>query len=284
MFDDFELAVADLDDVSIRYRVGGSGPPLLLIHGFPQNHMMWNQVAPMLAERFTVVAADLRGYGGSSTPQTTPDHAPFSKRTMALDQVKLMAKLGFEQFAVAGHDRGARCSYRLAMDHPDVVTKLAILDIIPTLEAYDRADRRFGMVYWHWFFLPQPAPMPEAALAGDVETGWMARSCRASNAEAFADFMAGWKKPSVLHGMVEDYRAGATIDYEHDKADFGKVRIQCPTLLLWGSQSPVGMWYDVVDVWRNWCVEVHGRSLDCSHFLAEEKPEDTAAELIAFFS
>jgi haloacetate dehalogenase len=283
MFDGFDLALASLDDASIRYRIGGSGPPLLLLHGFPQTHSMWQLVAPVLARDFTVVAPDLRGYGQSSSPPTTSDHAPYSKRTMAIDQVQLMSSLGFDRFAVAGHDRGARCAYRLALDHPQTVTKLAILDIIPTYEAYARADMRFGLGYWHWFYLPQPAGLPERTLSTDLETGWMARSCKSSTPEAFADYLAGWQRPEVIHGMCEDYRAGATVDFDLDALDHGTRLIECPTFILWGAQSPVGQWYDPLEIWRDWATDVRGRSLDCGHFLPEELPDDTARELVAFF-
>jgi haloacetate dehalogenase len=283
MFDGFGLAVAELDDVSIRYRIGGSGPPLLLLHGFPQNHAMWHLVAPTLSREFTVVAADLRGYGQSSAPPTTPDHASYSKRTMALDQVRLMASLGFDRFAVAGHDRGARCAYRLALDHPQRVTKLAILDVIPTYEAYARADMRFSLGYWHWFFLPQPKGMPELVLGTDLEHGYMARSCAASTPDALADYLAGWRRPEVIHAMCEDYRAGATVDYALDESDHGTHKIGCPTLVLWGENSPVGQWYDPLDVWSAWTTDVRGRSLPCGHFLPEERPDETADELATFF-
>src|SRR5919199_1021859 len=211
VFDGFTLAMMDTGEAIIRVRYGGSGPPLLLLHGHPQTHVMWHRVAPRLAEEFTVVAADLRGYGGSSKPPTTPDHAPYSKRAMARDQVAVMRQLGFERFSVAGHDRGGRCAYRLALDHPERVTKLAVLDIIPTGEAFRRADMAFGLGYWHWFFLAQPYDLLERLIGADP--GWY---CLPGRRDLFApaaldDYLRCFCNPETIHAICEDYRAGATV-------------------------------------------------------------------------
>lgn len=289
VFEGFALRMVETAGATIRTRVGGSGPPLLLLHGFPETQAMWAGVAGMLADRFTVVCTDLRGYGGSSKPESGPDHAAYSKRAMAADQVEVMERLGFGAFAVAGHDRGARCAYRLAFDHPERVTRLAVLDIVPTYEAYARADMRFGLGYWHWFFLAQPAPVPEQLMAIDPDNSFPGGAVRSIAApEAFEDYRKAWNDPDTIHAMCEDYRAGATVDFELDRAELGldggpARRIGCPTLVLWGARAPVGRWYDVLDVWSRWAGSVSGRSLDCGHFLPEEDPEGTAAELAAFF-
>jgi haloacetate dehalogenase len=273
--------------VTIRTRYGGNGPPLLLLHGHPQTHVMWHKVAPRLARDFTVVCPDLRGYGDSSKPPTTPDHMPYSKRVMALDQIAVMRRLGFERFAVAGHDRGARVAYRMALDHPDVVTKLAVLDIIPTGEHYRRADMAFALGYWHWFFLVQPAPLPERMIGADPDFYYIQRRGPEPPAffapEALADYQRCWRDPATIHAMCEDYRAGATIDYQLDEADRGVKRIACPVLALWGRDNYLDGWYDVRAVWRDWAADVQGRALPCGHYLPEEAPAETYHALVEFF-
>jgi len=265
-------------------RHGGSGPPLLLLHGHPQTHVMWHAVAPKLAQEFTVVAADLRGYGESSKPPTTTDHEPYSKRAMARDQVEVMEQLGFERFSVAGHDRGGRCAYRLALDHPDRVENLAVLDIVPTAEMWRRADKEFGMVNWHWFFLAQPFDLPERVIAADPGAYYYRNGRDRFHPDALADYLLCVRNPETIHGMCEDYRAGATYDQEADEADRGRRRIQCPVLVLWAGRDELGRWFDVLGVWRTWADgDVTGRALDCGHFLAEERPEEVTAELLAFF-
>ncbi len=290
MFEGFRLETVDTGEVEVRARVGGEGPPLLLLHGNPQTHVMWHKVAPALAGHFTVVAPDLRGYGLTSKPPTTPDHAPYSKRSMALDQIALMAKLGHDRFYVAGHDRGGRVGYRLALDHPDVVVKLAVLDIVPTYEAFDRADRAFGLGQYHWFFLAQPEPLPETLIGADPEWFWRWHTTRGPDTSFFDeaaldDYLDCFARPETIHGICEDYRAGATIDFEHDLADkeAGR-RIGCPVLVLWGSRAKLGVWYDPIRVWSEWAAQVEGGSLDCGHDLAEEAPDRTASELIRFFT
>jgi haloacetate dehalogenase len=284
MFEGFELSTIDTGEAALRVRHGGSGPPLLLLHGHPQTHLMWHKVAPRLAERFTVIASDLRGYGESSKPPTTADHTPYSKRAMARDQIGLMRELGFESFFVAGHDRGARCAYRMALDHPDRVRKLAVLDIIPTYEAFRRTDMTFAMSYWHWFFLAQPYPLPERMIGANPDNYYFRGPRDHFAPEALADYLRCVHNPDTIHAMCEDYRAGATIDYALDEADRGQRRITCPLLALWGGRGKLAEWYDVLAIWRDWADDVRGRALDCGHYLAEEAPEATYAELAAFFS
>jgi haloacetate dehalogenase len=283
MFEDFSLSQIATDEVSLRVRHGGSGPPLLLLHGFPQTHAMWAQVAPRLAKRFTVIAPDLRGYGGSSKPETTADHEPYSKRAMARDQIALMRHFGFERFAIAGHDRGGRCAYRLALDFPDAVTRLAVLDIVPTSEVLRRTDMRSALGYWHWFFLSQPAPLPERMLGANPDDFPLLRQRSLFDAEALADYLKFIGDPATVHAMCEDYRAGVGIDFTLDEEDRGKRRIRCPTLVLWGAKASLGAWYDVLAVWRDWAQDVSGHAIDAGHFLAEEAPEPTADALEKFF-
>lgn len=294
MFEGFRLETIDTGEATLRVRYGGSGPPLLLLHGHPQTHFMWHRVAPMLAHEFTVVAPDLRGYGDSSKPPTTDDHEPYSKRAMARDQVALMEHLGFERFAVAGHDRGGRCAYRLALDHPDRVVRLAVLDILPTSEHFRRADMRFGLGYWHWFFLAQPFDVPEQII-GANPTGFFTRGWPRDAAgtphpppyfapEAVEDYLRCYSNPATVHATCEDYRAGATFDFAVDEADrqAGR-RISCPVLALWAARGALAQWYDVLAIWRDWADDVDGRAIDSGHFMAEESPEQTSAALKAFF-
>ena len=248
---------------------------------------MWHAVAPGLSQRFTVVAPDLRGYGESSKPETTPDHEPYSKRAMARDQVELMRQLGFERFSVCGHDRGARVGYRLALDAPPAVERLAVLDIVPTGEALRRANLRFAQTYWHWFFLSQPEPLPEGMIEADPDAYYFRQRYQAREKfapEALDDYLRCVRLPETIHAMCEDYRAGMTVDFELDEADRGKRRIQCPVLVLWGGRGRLAELYDdVLAIWRAWADDVRGGPLDCGHFLAEEAPEQTLRELLAFF-
>jgi haloacetate dehalogenase len=289
MFHGFTLTSINTGAATIRARIGGDGPPLLLLHGNPQTHVMWHRVAAVLGRRFTVVATDLTGYGMSSKPPSTPDHLPYSKRAMARDQVAVMRKLGHERFLVAGHDRGGRVAYRMALDSPDVVERLAVLDIIPTGEAFARAGRDFGLGYYHWYFFAQPAPLPEHLIGTDPDWFWRWHTTRGPRAifapDALADYLACFRNPETIRAMCEDYRAGASIDCEHDMADkrAGR-RIACRVLALWGAQGRLEAWYDTLAVWREWAMDVRGRALLCGHYLAEEAPEETAAELLAFFT
>jgi len=283
MFEGFTLTTIKAGEIEIRLRHGGSGPPLLLLHGHPETHVMWHKIAPRLARDFTVIAPDLRGYGGSGKPATTADHEPYSKRAMARDQIALMRHFGFERFAVAGHDRGGRVTYRLALDHPEAVEKLAVLDIVPTGEMYRRADMAFGLGYWHWFFLAQPAPLPERMIGADPEAYYFHGVRERFAPEALADYLSFVHDPQVIHAMCEDYRAGATYDFKLDEAERGKRRIAAPLLALWGAKGMMPKWYDVVAVWRDWAESVQGLEIDCGHYLPEEAPEETYAALKAFF-
>ena len=286
MFEGFDLRSFDTGEATIRARVGGSGPPVLLLHGHPQTHVMWHLVAPVLARELTVVAADLRGYGGSSKPPSTPDHEPFSKRALARDHVSLMRELGFDRFSVAGHDRGGYSAYRLALDHPERVERLAVLDIVPAGEAWRRADTRFMLGWWHWAFLAQPAPLAERLLAADPEAYYFRGDRTIFHPEALAEYLAAIHDSETRRAMIEDYRANATLDRAADDADRSAGRrIGCPTLLLWARGDDLEELYgDPLAVWRDWADDLQGRGLDCGHYLAEEAPEETAAELLRFFS
>lgn len=268
--------------------IAGSGPPLLLLHGYPQTHVMWHRIAPQLAERFTLVAADLRGYGDSSKPAGTADHSSYSKRTMAADMVAVMAARGHARFAVAGHDRGGRVAYRMALDHPGIVERLALLDIVPTKTVYDRLERRVATAYFHWLMLIQPAPLPETLIGADpgfwLDTifGAWSRGSSVFAPEAVAEYTRCFD-PATIHASCEDYRAGATLDSDHDAADLANVnRIACPTLVLWGERGLVGRAYDVLTAWREYASDVRGHAVPGGHFLPEEAPEETLAALQEF--
>ena len=284
MFEGFKLSMVDTGDATIRVRRGGNGPPVLLLHGHPQTHVMWHRIAPLLARDFTVVAADLRCYGKSSKPESTNDHFPYSKRVMAMDQVALMGAFGFDEFFVVGHDRGGRCAYRMALDHPGRVRKLAVLDIIPTGEAFRRTNMEFAMGYWHWFFLAQPFDLPERMINADPENYYFRTGRERFAAEALADYLESIHNPETIHAICEDYRAAATIDTKLDEADRGRRKIACPTLVLWGLQGKLQEWYDVLAIWRDWAENVQGGGIDCGHYLAEEAPEETYAALRAFLT
>lgn len=286
MFAGFEDRRIDTGEAEIRLRVGGEGPPLLLAHGHPQTHVMWHLVAPVLARELTVVAVDLRGYGDSSKPEPTSDHEPYSKRAVARDHVAVMRELGFERFSVAGHDRGAYGAYRLALDHPDRVERLAVLDIVPAGEAWGRADARFMLRWWHWAFLAQPAPLPERLLERDPEAYYFRGDRSVFAPEALAAYLRAIHSPATRHAMCEDYRANATIDRELDDADrAGGRRIRCPVLVLWASGDDLENLYgDPIQVWRSWADDVRGAAIDAGHYLAEEAPEETAEALLSFFT
>ncbi|MBV9409004.1 MAG: alpha/beta hydrolase [Candidatus Eremiobacteraeota bacterium] len=286
MFDGFTLSYVDTGEATIRVRHGGSGPPLLLLHGHPQTHVMWHLIAPRLAREFSVVAMDLRGYGESSKPPTTADHEPYSKRAMARDAVAVMRHLGFERFDVAGHDRGGRVAYRLALDHPERVRRIATLDIVPTSEHFRRADMRFGLGYWHWFFLAQPYPLPETLIGANPDFFFTGRPNRENvhTSEALDDYLRCYRNPETIHAACEDYRAAATYDFALDEADRGKKKITAPLLALWAARGQVGTWYDVLAIWRDWADDVRGFPIDAGHFMAEEVPDATYAALAEFFS
>lgn len=289
MFDGFTDASADIEGVRIHAIQGGRGPALLLLHGHPQTHAIWHKVAPTLAEHFTVVAADLRGYGDSGKPQGTPDHANYAKRRMALDQVALMRGLGFPSFAVMGHDRGGRVAARMAIDHPDAVTQLITLDVAPTVAMYEQTSFEFARAYWHWFFLVRPAPFPETLIRADPDL-YLKQTMGARSAglapfapEAYAEYLRCLSDPATAHGICEDYRASITIDLEHDRADLaaGK-RIECPVLALWGAHGTVGQCFDPLAEWRSWNAGVSGEALPCDHYLAEEAPQLLLERVLPF--
>ncbi|MDN3517853.1 alpha/beta hydrolase [Aquisalimonas lutea] len=275
------------DATTIFARVGGAGPPLLLLHGYPQTHAMWHPVAGRLAECYTVVCPDLRGYGDSGRPESAPDHGPYSKRAMAADQVAVMEQLGFSSFRVAGHDRGARVAHRMALDWPDRVERAAVLDIVPTRHVFETADRHLATAYYHWFFLIQSGGLPEHMIGLDPAfylRDKLARWSRVPDAfagEAVAEYLRCFHDPAVIHATCEDYRAAATIDLEHDRADADR-RVECPVLALWGEQGVVGQMYDALGVWRQYARDVTGRALPCGHFLVEEAPEATVGALAPF--
>jgi haloacetate dehalogenase len=279
MFEKFDSREIHHDGVTLRVRSAGSGPPLLLLHGHPQTHAMWHRVAPSLAERFTVVAMDLRGRGDSSRPPASADHALYSKRAMAADAVAVMRAFGFERFAVCAHDRGARVAHRLALDHPNAVSRLMLLDIAPTLAMYEGTTEAFARAYWHWFFLIQPAPMPERAIESDP-VAWIREGMGARFAglgpfapQAMAEYERCLAMPGSATAVCEDYRASATIDLDHDRADRAAGRrLQMPLHVLWGAQGTVGMCFDVLALWRDAATQVSGCALDGGHYIAEEQP------------
>jgi haloacetate dehalogenase len=280
-----------LGEATIYARVGGSGPPLLLLHGYPQSHLMWAPVAERLASRFSVVAADMRGYGRSSAPASQKGER-YSKRVMAKDAISLMQALGWERFAIAGHDRGGRVAYRLALDHPERVTKIAVLDIVPTAEMWAGMDAARAMTVYHWMFLAQPEPLPETLISGAPEAyldhtlaSWTGgQSLKSFSAEALGAYRAAFRDPVRVHATCEDYRAGATIDRALDEADRAAGRkIEAPLLALWGTKGIPARGESPLDVWKRWAVNVSGQGIDCGHFVPEEAPEATAAALAAFF-
>jgi haloacetate dehalogenase len=292
-FAGFELTDVETPRGLIRARVGGSGPPLLLLHGFPQTHLMWHPVAQPLAMTHTVVAADLPGYGDSFRPQPAEDHAPHSKRALAQDLVAAMQRLGHERFAVAGHDRGGRVAYRMALDHPETVTLLAVLDIVPTGEVWRQADATFGMGYWHWGFLAQPAPLPERMILGDSAGVWIAiqRMGIKEGDERYPDavveaYRAQLTDPETVEAICEDYRAGATIDRALDDEDRGTRTIACPTRALWGGAGALPLFYDdPLELWRPYAPAATGRAVEgASHFLVEDAPGEVAADLAGFLA
>jgi haloacetate dehalogenase len=284
-FEEFDIATAA---TTIHGRRGGTGPPLLLLHGIPETHLMWHRVAPRLAERFSVVATDLRGFGDSGKPPSTPDHAPYSMRAIACDQVEVMNALGYDRFSVVGHDRGARCAYRMALDHPHVVNRLAVLDVVPTGDAFRRADVAFSLGFWVWSFLAAPEPVPEqliarapAVMVDHMLDAW-SEVPGAFPDEVRAEYLAKFSAPETIHAICEEYRAAATIDYALDEADRGRRRIECPVLVLWSHIGAVAEWYEPLELWHAWAGDVRGGPLAVGHFMAEEDAEQTTRALVEF--
>ena len=272
----------------IHLRIGGSGPPLLLLHGYPQTHAMWHRIAPALAERFTVVCSDLRGYGDSGKPEGGERHVNYSKRAMAGDQVEVMRALGFPRFRLAGHDRGGRVAHRLCLDHPSAVERVAVLDISPTRIMYGRTDKAFASAYYHWFFLIQPFDLPERLIGADPayylrrKIGAWSGGVNHFDSRALAEYERCFANPATIHATCEDYRAAAGIDLEHDAAD-EQARVECPLLALWGDKGVVHRLFDPIADWGSVATDVRGRALSCGHFLAEEAPEPTLEEFLEFF-
>jgi haloacetate dehalogenase len=284
-FPGFKSSALEGSGATIHYVTGGSGPPVLLLHGYPENHLMWRKVAPELAQNFTLVVADLRGYGDSSKPVGGGDHSAYSKRTMAQDQVELMLRLGFPKFAVVGHDRGGRVAHRMARDHRDAVTKLAVLDIIPTYTLYHSVNKEVATAYYHWFFLIQPEPLPETLIGNSVEF-YLRRSLgplvpNLISEDVYAEYLRTFREPAAIHACCEDYRAGASIDLDHDAADLAE-KLTCPLLALWGERGPMHRYYDVLETWKERGTNVRGRPIASGHFLAEEQPDEVTQELVKF--
>lgn len=288
MFEGFSEARIDVGEVSLHVRIGGDGPPLLLLHGYPQTGAMWAPIAGELAKRFTVVIPDLRGYGRSDKPESDAEHAPYSKRAMAGDMVRLMAHLGHERFQAAGHDRGGRVLHRLCLDHPERVTKAAVLDIVPTATVFATTDKKLATAYYHWFFLIQPTPFPETLIGHDPlyflhhTLGAWGTGLSAYAPDALAEYEAAFQDPATIHATCEDYRAAATIDMAHDAADEGAT-IQCPLLVLWGANGLMEKLYDVGETWAPKAQETTARPISGGHFLVEESPAETLQAFTAFF-
>jgi haloacetate dehalogenase len=285
MFEGFKLDRIDVGAATLRVRHGGEGPPVLLLHGHPRTHATWHRVAPLLAGEHTVVCPDLRGYGESSKPPTTPDHAPYSKRAMAADCLALMSALGHDRFAVAGHDRGSYVAFRLAMDHPAAVSQLMVLDGVPIGEALARCDTAFATLWWHWFFLGNPAAEADRVINADPDAWYHSDAHRPQMGEAaWADYHRAIHDPGTVRAMCEDYRAGLTIDRKHDDADLAAGRrVGCPVLMLWATRDDMERLYgDPVAVWRRWADNVRGAPIDSGHHMAEEAPDQLAAAITDF--
>lgn len=287
MFNNFEQRIIDVGEARINLKIGGAGPALLLLHGFPQTHVHWHATAPLLESRFTLIIPDLRGYGDSIGPPPDVEHNNYSKRTMANDMVAVMTQLGFEQFSVAGHDRGARVAYRLTLDHPERVSQLASIDTVPTLDIWEAMDMAASIAAFHWPFLAQPAPVPEKMIGADPDfflhhllERWAGNATPLADS-AIAQYSHHFRKASVIEAMAEDYRAGATVDLLHDQQDRAALnKINCPVFVPWGNQYTPN---SPLSIWHNWADDVQELSLDCGHFVAEEAPEQCAEALIEFF-
>lgn len=290
MFEGFKRAVTNVRGTDIAYVTAGSGPPLLLLHGFPQCKAMWARVAPQLTDRYTVVCADLRGYGDSGKPPCLADRSNYSFRAMAEDQVALMHHLGFQRFHLIGHDRGGRTGHRMALDHPDTVLTLTVMDIVPTHSMFMETNRKVAGSYWHWYFLSQPEPFPERLIGSDPDffyeyqlAGWGATSLERFDQEMLAEYRRAWRDPAMIHGSCSDYRAAASVDLELDTADMGLGRkVQCPTLVFYGSTGQMAKLFDIPAQWRVRCADVTEASLPGGHFFVDQFPNETAQQLQEF--
>ena len=288
MFEGFQHHRIKTDGADINCVVGGSGPPLLMLHGFPQSLAMWAKIAPRLGEHFTVVASDLRGYGDSEKPKCLPDHSNYSFRAFAADQVGVMHSLGFERFHVVGHDRGGRTAHRMALDYPERVQSLAVLDIVPTYAMFMDTNRNVAGAYWHWYFLAQPEPFPETLIGANPDffyetclVGWGAAKLADFDAAQVAEYRRHWRDPAAIHGSCSDYRAAATIDLEHDAADLA-VKVQCPTLAFWGSGGLMHRLFDMQAEWQKRCANLTCATLPGGHFFPELFPNETAEQIMQF--
>ena len=286
MFDGFEVDHADLAEVTVRFRHGGSGPPVVLLHGHPRTHTTWYAVAPRLAASYRVVCPDLRGYGMTTLPPDGPHHIQSSKRAMAGDVVELMRGLGHDRFAVVGHDRGALVAFRVAMDYPSAVTHLVVMDGLPVLEHLERTDANFARAWWHWWFLGQTDKPAEPFICADPEAWYRTPGPDVMGPENHADLWAALRRPEVVHGMCEDYRAGLGIDRLHDEADRATgQQVRCPTMLLEAGRDDLDIQGDPADIWKPWLVHpLTHRVIDCGHHQAEEAPEDVSEAILAFLA
>ena len=288
MFDGFKRHRIKTEGAEINCVVSGSGPPVLLLHGFPQSLAMWGKIAPRLSQHFTVVASDLRGYGDSSKPKCLPDNSNYAFRAFAADQVEVMRQLGFERFHAVGHDRGGRTAHRMALDHPKRVLSLAVLDIVPTLPMFMETSRQVAGAYWHWYFLSQPAPFPEHMIGLDPDyfyetclVGWGAAKLKDFDAGQVAEYRRCWRDPATIHGSCSDYRAAATIDLVHDAADID-VKVQCKALAFWGSNGLMHRLFDLEAQWRKRCANLTCATLPGGHFFPDQFPDGTADRLMEF--
>lgn len=289
MLEHFTQGRIAVNGTDIAYRIAGQGEPLLLLHGHPQTQAIWHKIAPYLTSQYTVVLADLRGYGDSGKPESDADHYLYSKREMAQDQYELMLALGFKQFSVIAHDRGARVAHRLALDHPQAVKRMVLMDIAPTLSMYQQTNEEFARAYWHWFFLIRPAPLPEALISHDADLylrsvmGSRSAGMQPFTDEAYADYLRCLQLDGTARGICEDYRASASIDLQHDQIDLEASRkVQCPLLILWGEQGTVGKCFKPLEEWAKVAEQVTGEALPCGHYIAEEQPELLLEKVLPF--
>ncbi|MCI1677021.1 MAG: alpha/beta hydrolase [Ewingella americana] len=289
MLEHFTQGRIAVNGTDIAYRIAGQGEPLLLLHGHPQTQAIWHKVAPYLTSQYTVVLADLRGYGDSGKPEPDAEHYLYSKREMAQDQYELMLALGFKQFSVIAHDRGARVAHRLALDHPQAIKRMVLMDIAPTLSMYQQTNEEFARAYWHWFFLIRPAPLPEALISHDADLylrsvmGSRSAGMQPFTDEAYADYLRCLQLDGTARGICEDYRASASIDLQHDQIDLEASRkVQCPLLILWGEQGTVGKCFKPLEEWAKVAEQVTGEALPCGHYIAEEQPELLLEKVLPF--